>query len=575
MSSSTADGIRTVLSSSDEISSFFTSVLQDADYPAELCERYVSVLDRTFLLWKAALPPDRPAYASLRSTEKDLIFRIGIRAEPSNPFRLSGPADDPLHKLRESLLPDIGEEFRYRYRDGTNLLIITLPKKHVRETLFRRSLLSLALPITVQSAMETAATKLDALMLGFLSTSSMSAVSLVNSFYLIHSMIVGGCTVASIALLSQYRGKGDRDSAGSVASAALRIVLAVSILFAALSFLFPEQIMRFYTDIPEVIAEGVRYLRITAVNVLVTGVCMTGFCFLETAGKVRLCLGITVTGSVLNLILNYLFIFGRFGLPKLGITGAALATLTSSALQLILVLISLCRNAFYRLSVLGHIRSKFYRIFFRTSLPNVLQHLMWVIGISFVTSAIGHMGPAVVAAESALSVLGSFAVAACSGLGSGCGLLVARSLGRKDFGEALRQSRQTLRIGICIALGGAALFALAAYLLRFTSMQFDSETLRWMNLLIIVYTVSIICCHMNGIINNGALYSGGDAKAVLIIDSAVMWLVMVPLSLLVQYTGLLPAAPALVILKSSELLSFPAKYLRWRSKKWLRSIIDD
>ena len=202
--------------------------------------------------------------------------------------------------------------------------------------IFYRKLWGLVLPITIQNLMTALVSASDAFMLGFVSQTSLSAVSLATQVQFVHNLFMLALTIGATTLAAQYWGKGDTDSVEEILAIVLKISMAVSFVFFAAAMFLPGNLMRIFTDDPQLIRAGIPYLRIVSSSYLFLGFSQIYLCIMKNSGRTAKS---TVYGSVavvVNIVFNAVFIFGLAGFPAMGIAGAALATTVSRALEFLL-----------------------------------------------------------------------------------------------------------------------------------------------------------------------------------------------------------------------------------------------
>ena len=201
---------------------------------------------------------------------------------------------------------------------------------------FYRDIWKLTVPIVLQNLLSTAVSSADVFMLNYVGQAHIAAVSLAAQFASVLFMVLYGLGTGVTMLSAQYFGKKDFRAINLVQGIALRFSLAVSLVFALGAFLFPQGMMRIFTQDPELIEIGARYLRNISVAYLCWGVIEIYLATLRSIGKIAVSTALNTFAFLLNILLNAVFIFGLFGAPKLGAAGVALATSISRVLELVL-----------------------------------------------------------------------------------------------------------------------------------------------------------------------------------------------------------------------------------------------
>ena len=216
---------------------------------------------------------------------------------------------------------------------------------------FYQKLFALVLPIAFQQFMLTAVSASDALMLGFVSQDSLSAVSLAGQITFVFNLFMGGLTMGTSILAAQYYGKGDTLSIEKIFAYVTKVSFLISAVFFLASLFVPELLMRIFTPEPQLIAGGATYLRIVAASYLFTGISQIYLCILKNTGYAMKSMIIGSTAVVVNIFLNAALIYGLWFFPKMGIAGAALATSISKLLELAWAYVESLREKHVRLHV--------------------------------------------------------------------------------------------------------------------------------------------------------------------------------------------------------------------------------
>ena len=201
-----------------------------------------------------------------------------------------------------------------------------------------KKLLVLVLPMALQNLMASLVSASDALMLGFLNQSSLSAVSLAGQVQFVLSLFLGAFTIGESVLAAQYWGKGEKHRLEEILGIVLRFSILVSFLFTVAALCAPDLLMRIFTNDEELIRLGASYLRITSFSYFFMGISQIYLCIMKNTGRALLSTLYSSSSVILNIIINAILIFGLLGFPKLGIAGAAIATSISRGVELALIL---------------------------------------------------------------------------------------------------------------------------------------------------------------------------------------------------------------------------------------------
>ena len=309
------------------------------------------------------------------------------------------------------------------------------PKIHVERS-FYRSLLALTLPVALQNVISYSVNLMDTLMLGGLGEVALSATSLANQVFFIYTVAIFGVAGGAIVLCSQYWGKKDVDSICRVASLALRISAAAGLLFTLVLFLFPRPVMQIFTAEPAVIEAGASYLRIVSLSYFFYGVTSTFLVVLRSVETVNVSVAIYGVSFAVNVFFNYVFIFGKFGAPRMGVAGAAVGTVLARVAEFVMIIAYMLvweKKIRFRLHMLLWPSGGLARDLVRYGLPVMLNELLWSVAISMHSVILGHMSSDIVAANSICNVMFQMATSIILGVSNASAVLVGMLVGRGDY----------------------------------------------------------------------------------------------------------------------------------------------
>ena len=269
------------------------------------------------------------------------------------------------------------------------------------DPVFNRKLVSLAIPIALQSLMLAAVAAADAIMLGRLNQNSMAAVSLATQIQFVMNMFLSSVVAAGSILGSQYWGKGDLRSLHDIFNLILRLCFLIDLLFGLFCILVPGTMMTIFTNDPTLNEIGASYLRIAGWSYLLTGISQCYLTIMKLSGHAGRTAFISSSAVILNIILNSILIFGLIGLPEMGAEGAAIATLISRIVELIWASGSSLQKGFIRpdLTRLFQRNRLLSHDFRKICLPLLGASLLWGIGFTSYSAIMGHLGQDAAAAN--------------------------------------------------------------------------------------------------------------------------------------------------------------------------------
>src|SRR5699024_10466754 len=213
-------------------------------------------------------------------------------------------------------------------------------KKMWKDKDFFRAMFAIALPITLQNLIASSVNMLDTLMITSLGEASLAAVGLANQVFFFYSVTVFGVSTGSAVFIAQFWGKKDKDNIKKILGLSLSIASLIGVIFTIAALFIPNRIMLIFSKDPEVIRLGVEYLTIVSLSYIITGISYSYGVASRSIGDAKMPMVVSLISFVTNGIFNYLLIFGKFGLPALGIRGAAYGTLIARVVELTLILYS-------------------------------------------------------------------------------------------------------------------------------------------------------------------------------------------------------------------------------------------
>ena len=441
---------------------------------------------------------------------------------------------------------------------------------------FTRKLVSLILPITLQNFMFALVPVSDTIMLQFLDQNAMSAVSLASQVTFVLNLFTIGISYGASMFAAQYWGKGDKASIRKLFGYSVLLSVFIAAAFFGCAMFLPEGLMRIYTNDPEIIAEGIPYLRFVSLSYLFTTLAITYEAILKNIGYVKQCTFASMIMVGLNILLNAFLIFGLAGLPRMGASGAALATSISAFVGFAFCLWFSFKSKILKIGLkdLFSADAEFKKKFSKHSAPYVLNQILWGTGFTMISVIIGHMGQDAVAANAIVAVVKDLVSCFCFALGSGGSIVIGNELGAgniergKKYGDWI--FKLTIITGIILGLFAAALTPLVLWIVDLTPAA--EEYLMYMLLMCSYY---ILGRSINAVLVGGVFPSGGDTKFGFICDSVTMWAFIVPVGALAAFVFNLPVMAVYFILNLDEIVKLPVVFIHYRKYGWAQNIVND
>ena len=443
---------------------------------------------------------------------------------------------------------------------------------------FFRYALQLAFPIMIQNLISTLVNSADTIMLGYVSQTAMAASSLANQYTFVLFCFYYGLAAGTSVLCAQYWGKGDHRTAERIIGLATRVVVLISLLFFVVSFFFPRYVMQLFTDSPQTIEAGVTYLRVVSFSFVFMGFAQIYVSALRSIGKAFFPSIIYVISLLVNVCLNATFIFGLFGMPKLGVVGVALGTVTARVVETLLCLVYSARSTEMRLRVKNIFQRTgvLFTDFMKISTPSVVNDLMWSLASSAFTVIIGHIGDDMVAANAVAVMVVNIGAIVCRGFANATTIVVSQSLGANKIKETKVYAKRMLLLTFFVSLlGSGVILAIRPFMMEFYRGKLTDTAIAYLGMIMIMTTWRLVGEGINTCLICGCFRGGGDSKFGMIADSGVMWCIAVPLAALAAYVWKLPPVWVYFVITLDEFEKMPIVFIHYFKFKWLKNITRD
>lgn len=441
---------------------------------------------------------------------------------------------------------------------------------------FYEKLLSLVLPISIQSFMLALVSATDAMMLGLVDQTSLSAVSLAGQVQFVQSLFIMGISAGTGIMAAQYWGKRDRTSIEKVIPIALRVNFLLGALFTVLAALIPNQLMSLLTNDAALIENGAHYLRAVAFSYVLCGVSQVYLTVLKNADHAKESSRISSTAVVLNIIANAILIFGLFGAPKLGIVGAAYATVLARAVELVWSVIETKRLNVVTVKWRDMFKNEgeLAKDFWKYTNPMLAACLVWGIAFFLYSVIMGHMGSDAVAANSITSIAKNMISCLIRGVSGGAGIMIGNILGSGQLDLAKNYGRRLTHVSIAVgAFTGGALMLLSPLIVHIAPMSETASS--YLQIMLIFCGLNIVAQSVNSTVLDGIFSAGGDAKFDMVTNIKAMWCFSVPLGFIAAFWLKLPVMAVYCIVNLDEIVKLPAVYFHYKKYIWVKNITRD
>lgn len=442
------------------------------------------------------------------------------------------------------------------------------------DRVYLNALFTLALPIIVQNGISSSLNMIDVMMLGQMGEVPVAAVGLANQVFFLLSFMLFGISSGSGVFSAQFWGKGDLKGIRRVLGLALGMNCGAALLFSLAALLIPRTVLSIYTPDLAVIATGTGYLRIVGWSYLLTAISFSFSSTLRATGNVRLPMVASVLAIGLKTSLSYVLIFGKLGLPAMGVQGAALATLAARALECVLLVTLTYRlktPAAARFSELLDVSREFLSGFLKLALPVAINETLWSLGISIYNLAYARIGTESIAAVNIASTIENLAFVLFIGISDATAILIGNKIGAGDGEKASNYARRSLALSTLMAVGvGGLILALRGPLLRMYAIS--PQALGYASRILLVMGLTLWVRISNMILVVGVLRSGGDTRFGLFVDTGSVWLVGVPMAMLGAFVLHLPVYWVYLMIMAEEVIKYVCLLVRFFSQRWIHDV---
>ena len=448
-------------------------------------------------------------------------------------------------------------------------------RPYLGDKAFYRNVVAIALPISMQSLITIGVNMMDTIMLGSLGDTAISASSLANQFINIFQICCMGMGMGASVLTSRFWGMQDKDSLRKSVTIMLRLCFTIGLLFTLATILTPDGLMRIYTSEAPIIEAGVSYFRWSIPCYWLLGFSLTCTIVLRSVGQVRLPLISSIAAFFINIVCNYIFIFGKFGAPRMEVAGAALGTLISRIFEFVFIcgyFLFFDKKIAYRIK---HIFMKCRDMlgdYLRISIPVLVSDALLAFGNSAVAMVMGRIGSAFVSANAITTVVQQLSTVFIQGISNASAIITGHTLGGGDTEKAQRQGVTFLGLGTVIGIlaGGLIMLISAPVIGCYTNVS--AETRQIAEELMLAVGVIVIFQSMNSILTKGVLRGGGDTKFLMAADILFLWVASIPLGALAGLVWHLPAFWIYTFLKIDQFIKAFWCIFRLSSRKWIKKI---
>ncbi len=439
---------------------------------------------------------------------------------------------------------------------------------------FYKKVAGIAIPIALQGLITTGVNMMDTIMIGMVGETELSAVSLANQFINIYHIFCMGIGMGASVLVARYYGMQDKQALKKTVSIMLRLTVLLATFFCLATFFLPKQIMHIYTVEEGIITKGIEYLNYSVITYFLLGLSVTCTIVLRNVGMVRIPLYTSIAAFFINVGANYLFIFGKFGAPCMGVAGAAVGTLIARIFEFAII----CGYLFckdneigFRIKDITKPVGELWKEYIRISIPVLISDGILALGNNSVAMVIGRLGESFVAANAVTTVTQQLSCVMIQGFSQSGAIVIGHTLGSGSKEKAQEQGYAFLGLGIVFGLISAGIIMLISGPM-IQAYKLSAETSNIAEQLMLSISIIIVFQATNSIMTKGVLRGGGDTKVLMVADNVFLWVASIPLGIITAFLLHSPAFWIYFCLKIDQVLKAFWCIIRLRSGKWIKKI---
>ena len=440
---------------------------------------------------------------------------------------------------------------------------------------FLSTMLKLAAPIMLQNMIFSSLNLVDGVMIGQLGDSAVAAVGVANQIFFLVSLLFFGVGSGSAIFAAQYWGQKDSERIQSVLGLSLLMSISGAVLFSLVAIFLPVQVISIYSKDPAVISQGSVYLQIVAFSYVITAITSSFAFVLRSTENVKLPLLTSFVALSLNTLMNYGLVLGNFGLPSLGVKGAAIATVISRLIEVVLLLLIIYRRKLpvaAKLPALLNFKILSIKKFFNTTLPVIATEIIWSFGITTYNVVYARISTESIAAVNIAGTLDRIIFVVFIGLGNACAIMIGNQIGAQENELATDYAKKYLLFGaIGASVLGLIMFIFVTPLLSFY--QVSPATIDFTVKLIGLMALSLPIRSLNLILLIGILRAGGDTKVAFFIDAGSVWIVGVPMAFIGAFVLGLPVHWVYLMVLTDEAVKLILSLYRFFSQRWINYLV--
>lgn len=447
---------------------------------------------------------------------------------------------------------------------------------------FWKNAVKLTVPVALQNLLTSSFTLADTLLVSSLGTVALSAVGMIGQWaWLMNMMLVGFCSATSV-FISQYWGIQDLKKIRHIGGISIVFSLAVSVLFTVVSIVIPQYVIRIFNSDPEVVAVGAEYLKVVAFSYIPIALTNILAAVLRAVEDVKLPMYASAFTTVLNIFLDYAMIFGKFGFPQMGVKGAALATVISAWLGVVMIVVI----SLFQKNIIAAESKEFFKFnraeikeYLKKAIPIVINESMWGLGTFTYNIIYGNMGYEYFSALTIVRSFENICFVLFIGICSASSVMIGKSIGMGEIKKGIEDSKRFSIIVPVIAAAVSVLIVVFRHQLvslfnmgsNISQLAIDTA-----GVMMLIYAIAFPFRMFPYLQIVSIFRSGGDTFTGAKFELICLWLMSVPATLIAVYVFKVPFLVAYAIMYIFEDIPKVICCLKFYfSKKWIKPVTEE
>lgn len=449
-------------------------------------------------------------------------------------------------------------------------------KNHIDWKGFLKVVIAIALPIACQNFLTTTASMVDTIMIGSQGELSVAAIGICSQISSLFFSSYFGFAGGALLFFSQYWGAGDKEGINRTFGLSMVCMLGVALLFGGVAVTNPGFLLGIYTDKKNIIEVGIPYIRIVGFAYPLQTLAIIISFLMRSTERVKAPLISSVAALLTNFVLNWILIYGRFGMPKMGAAGAAVGTLVSGIVNLFILLVFLLKDqktVTIKLRLMFDWKGGFSGTYLKKCFPIICNELFYGIGQMLINIVIGHQAESAIAAMAAFRVLEGFVFAFFGGLADASTVVVGKEVGAGHHMKGYQYVK-----GFSI-LCPAVTFLIVLICLIFNQpllglFGLGTEALRYGKYMLLIYLAAgtIRTCNY---IMNCCYRAGGEATFGTVLEVGCLFAVSVPATWIAGMVLHLPFLAVFAFVYTDELIRLVFEVWYTRSGRWIKPVTEE